>query len=192
MDLAKPGEVTELLKAWRGGDTSALERLTVLVHVELHQIARRYLGNERPGQSLQATALVNEAYLRLVDVSGVEWRARAQFFAIAAQIMRNILVDAARARCSEKRGGGMVRIDFENAPLVSPEPEAYLVALNDTLKAFAAIAPRQAKVVELRYFGGLTEEEAAEVLQTTSRTVRRDWQFAKAWLQNELSGSTGG
>ncbi len=192
MDLAKPGEVTELLKEWRGGDASALERLTALVHTELHQIARRYLRNERPGQSLQATALVNEAYLRLVDISGVEWRARAQFFVIAAQIMRNILVDAARARCSEKRGGGMVRIDLEKAPLVSAEPEAYLVALNDTLEAFAAIAPRQAKVVELRYFGGLTEEETAEVLQTTSRTVRRDWQFAKAWLQNELNGSTGG
>ncbi len=188
MVLAKSVEVTGLLKAWRGGDASALERLTTVVHAELHRMARRYMRNERPGVTLQATALVNEAYLRLVDGANVEWQHRAQFFAIAAQIMRNILVDAARARQSEKRGGRRVQVHMEMTPSLSSEPEAFLVALDDALVAFAASAPRQAKVVELRYFGGLTEEETAEALNITSRTVRRDWQFAKAWLQHELSG----
>jgi RNA polymerase sigma factor (TIGR02999 family) len=189
MNPVKTTEVTVLLKAWGGGDESALDRLTAIVHAELHRLARRYMRNERPGQTLQATALVNEVYLRLVDVKDVEWQHRAQFFAISAQIMRNILVDAARARGTYKRGGGMVRVDVEDAPILSPEPDAFILALNDALTAFAAIAPRQARVVELRYFGGLSEEEAAEVLMTSTRTIRRDWQFAKAWLQHELSGA---
>ena len=181
-------EVTVLLKAWSGGDERALDRLTAVVHAELHRIARRYMRNERPGNTLQATALVNEVYLRLVDVKNVDWQHRAQFFAISAQIMRNILVDAARARGAHKRGGEAVKINVDDAPLLSPEPDAFILALDDALTAFARIAPRQAKVVELRYFGGMSEEETAEVLKSSPRTVRRDWQFAKAWLQHELSG----
>lgn len=182
-------EVTVLLKAWSAGDEGALERLTAHVHAELHKIARRYMRNERPGHTLQATALVNEVYLRLVDVRDVEWRQRAQFFAISAQIMRNILVDAARAKRSQKRGGGQAKVNVEDVAVLSPEPDEFVVQLDDALRAFQTIAPRQAKVVELRYFGGLSEEEAAEVLKTSVRTVRRDWQFAKAWLQSELGGA---
>jgi RNA polymerase sigma factor (TIGR02999 family) len=186
MELAELGEVTVLLKAWSGGDGSALERLTSLVHAELHRIASRYMRNERRGNTLQATALVNEVYLRLVDVKNVEWQHRAQFFAISAQIMRNILVDAARARGAHKRGGEAVKINVDDAPILSPEPDVFILALDDALTAFARIAPRQAKVVELRYFGGMSEEETAEVLKSSPRTVRRDWHFAKAWLQHEL------
>ena len=188
MEPGGSAEVTVLLKAWSGGDERALDRLTAVVHAELHRIARRYMRNERPGNTLQATALVNEVYLRLVDVKNVDWQHRAQFFAISAQIMRNILVDAARARGAHKRGGEAVKINVDDAPLLSPEPDAFILALDDALTAFARIAPRQAKVVELRYFGGMSEEETAEVLKSSPRTVRRDWQFAKAWLQHELSG----
>lgn len=188
MDLAGSAEVTGLLKAWGSGDQAALDRLTSLVHRELHRIARRYMRNERPGNTLQATALVNEVYLRLVDVKNVDWQHRAQFFAISAQIMRNILVDAARARRAHKRGGEVVKVNVDDAPLLSPEPDAFILALDEALTAFSLIAPRQAKVVELRYFGGMSEEETAEVLKSSPRTVRRDWQFAKAWLQHELGG----
>ena len=187
MDLAESAEVTGLLKAWNGGDRAALDRLTSLVHAELQRIARRYMRNERAGNTLQTTALVNEVYLRLVNVKNVEWQHRAQFFAISAQIMRNILVDTARARGSDKRGGEAVKVDLDDAPLLSPEPGAYILALDEALAAFSQIAPRQAKVVELRYFGGMSEEETAEVLKTSPRTVRRDWKFARAWLQHELS-----
>ena len=189
MDLAESAEVTCLLKAWSGGDEAALGRLTSLVYAELRRIARRYMRNERAGNTLQATALVNEVYLRLVDLKNVDWQHRAQFFAIAAQIMRNILVDAARARGAQKRGGELVKVNMDDAPLLSPEPGAFVLALDDALTAFSRIAPRQAKVVELRYFGGMSEEETAEVLKTSPRTVRRDWQFAKAWLQHELNGA---
>jgi RNA polymerase sigma factor (TIGR02999 family) len=185
-DTAKPSDVTVLLQAWRNGDPSALERLTAIVHDELQRIARHYMRDERLGHTLQTTALVNEVYLRLVDVEHVQWQHRAQFFAISAKIMRNILVDAARARESDKRGGGWIRVDVEQATLLCPEPAGYILALHDALTSFAQIAPRQAKVVELRFFGGLSEEEAAEVLNTSARTVRRDWEFAKAWLQREL------
>src|SRR5215831_2501234 len=183
---AKPSDVTVLLQAWRNGDASALERLTAIVQDELRRIARRYMRNERLGNTLQTTALVNEVYLRLVDADRVEWQHRAQFFAISAQIMRNILVDAARARGAEKRGGDWIRVDVEQTPVLCPEPAGYILALHDALTSFAKIAPRQAKVVELRYFGGLSEEEAAQALNTSARTVRRDWEFAKAWLQREL------
>ena len=186
MEFAESAEVTGLLKAWSSGDQAALGRLTALVHGELHRIARRYMRNERAGNTLQATALVNEVYLRLVDVRNVDWQHRAQFFAISAQIMRNILVDAARVRGAHKRGGGVVKVNVEDVAVVSAEPEAFILALDEALTAFAQIAPRQAKVVELRYFGGMNEEETAEVLRTSPRTVRRDWQFAKAWLQHEL------
>jgi RNA polymerase sigma factor (TIGR02999 family) len=188
MGTAKTAEVTCLLRDWGRGDDSALERLTALVHGELHRMARRYMANERPDHTLQATALVNEVYLKFVDVRQVDWRARAQFFAIAAQIMRHILVDAARARVTHKRGAGAVRVNIDDLPLPSVETESFVPALDEALERFAAIAPRQARVVELRYFGGLNDKEVAEVMKTSPRTVRRDWQFAKAWLQEELSG----
>jgi len=181
-------EVTGLLKAWSSGDQSALDRLALIVYEELRRIARRYMRNERPGNTLQTTALVNEVYLRLVDVQNVDWQHRAQFFAISAQMMRRVLVDAARARGSRKRGGGAVKVNVDETAVLSPQPDASVLALDDALEAFAEIAPRQAKVVELRYFGGLSEEEIAEVLKTSSRTVRRDWDFAKSWLMRELSG----
>ena len=188
MGLAGSAEVTGLLKAWSGGDQAALDRLTSLVYVELQRIARRYMRNERAGHTLQTTALVNEVYVRLVDVKNVDWQHRAQFFAVSAQIMRNILVDAARARGAHKRGGEVVKVNVDDSPLLSPEPGAMILALDEALTAFSRIAPRQAKVVELRYFGGMSDEETAEVLKSSPRTVRRDWQFAKAWLQHVLSG----
>jgi RNA polymerase sigma factor (TIGR02999 family) len=166
MELKKSAEVTGLLKAWSGGDQAALDRLTALVHSQLHRIARRYMCNERSGNTLQATALVNEVCRRLVDVKEVDWQHRAQFFAISAQIMRNILVDAARVRGAQKRGGEVVKVNVDDAPLVSPEPDAFIPALDDALTAFSQLAPRQAKVVELRYFGGMSEEETAEVIKT--------------------------
>ena len=184
--LARSVEVTGLLKAWSGGDQAALERLADQVYNELRRIARRYMRNERGGNTLQTTALVNEVYLRLVDVKNVDWQQRAQFFVIAAQMMRRILVDAARARGAHKRGGGAIKVNVDEAPVVSPERDSSLVALDEALEAFAKLAPRQAKVVELRYFGGLGEGEIAEALQTSPRTVRRDWDFAKSWLKREL------
>jgi RNA polymerase sigma factor (TIGR02999 family) len=184
-------EVTELLKAWRSGDEAALDRLTVVVHAELHRMARRYMRNERPGITLQETALLNEVYLRLVDVRNIDWQHRAQFFGLSAQLMRRILVDAARARSAEKRAGGAIRMNLDDSAVVSPEPDGFILALDDALEALSKLAPRQGKVVELRYFGGMSEEmseeETTEILQTSPRTVRRDWQFAKAWLQRELA-----
>ena len=179
-------EVTGLLKAWSGGDPAALERLAGHVYDELRHIARRYMRNERAGNTLQATALVNEVYLRLADVKNIDWQQRAQFFAIAAQMMRRILVDAARARGTHKRGGGAIKVNVDEAPVLSPERDSSLVALDEALEAFSKLAPRQARVVELRYFGGLSEEETAEVLKISTRTVRRDWDFAKSWLMREL------
>jgi RNA polymerase sigma factor (TIGR02999 family) len=149
-------------------------------------MARRYMRNERAQNTLQTTALVNEVYLRLVDVKNVGQEERAQFFALCARIMRRILVDAARARGAEKRGRGIVRVNIDDAPEVSPQPDASVLALNDALYQFAKVAPRQAKVVELRWFGGMSEQEVAEVLKTSERTVRRDWEFASAWLRHEL------
>jgi len=138
------------------------------------------------GNTLQTTALVNELYLKLVDVQNIDWQTRAQFFALSAQSMRRILVDAARARGSRKRGGGAVHVNIDEAPVLAPEPGEFILALNEALELLSQMAPRQARVVELRYFGGLSEEETAEALSTSPRTVRRDWQFAKAWLQREL------
>jgi RNA polymerase sigma factor (TIGR02999 family) len=180
-------EITGLLRAWSEGDPAALDRLTERVYDELRVIARRFMRNERAGNTLQTTALVNEVYLRLVDVENVDWQQRGQFFSIAAQMMRRILVDAARARRSKKRGGGAVRVEIEDIPIRAPEREPSLVALDEALTAFAKVAPRQARVVELRYFGGLTEDEIAKILQTSTRTVRRDWDFANSWLTRELS-----
>jgi RNA polymerase sigma factor (TIGR02999 family) len=187
--MGAPGsaDVTGLLKAWSGGDRAALDRLTPVVYEELRRMARRYMRNERPGNTLQTTALVNEVYLRLVDVKNVDWQHRAQFFAISAQMMRRILVDAARARGSRKRGGGAERVNVDEVAVLSPEPGEGIMALDAALEAFAKLAPRQARVVELRYFAGLSEEEIAEVTKTSTRTIERDWQFARSWLMRELS-----
>lgn len=184
--LARSAEITKLLRAWSGGDQAALERLAEQVYGELRLMARRYLKNERQGNTLQTAALVNEVYLRLVDVTKVEWRDRAQFFAMAAQMMRRILVDAARARGSDKRGGRTPRVNLDETAVFSSEPDRSMVALDEALTEFSRVAPRQAKVVELRYFGGLTEQEIVEVLKISPRTVRRDWDLARAWLVREL------
>ena len=186
MALPQSAEVTALLRAWSGGDPAALGRMASLVYDELHRIARRYMRDERTGNTLQTTGLVHEVYLRLVDLKNVDWRQRAQFFAIAAQMMRRILVDAARARASDKRGGSAVKLNVDEAAVLSPERDSMVVALDDALTAFSAIAPRQARLVELRYFGGLSEEEIAGVLNVSPRTVRRDWEFARSWLMREL------
>lgn len=182
------GEVTALLRAWSKGDQAALDRLTPLVYNELHRIGNRYMQNERAGNTLQTTALVNEVYLRLVDVTNVAWQARAQFFAICGQMMRRILVDAARARGAQKRGAGAERVNAEDVELGSPEPQDFVIALDGALEEFAKVAPRQAQVIELRYFGGLDEKEIAEVLRVSTRTVERDWNFARSWLMHELRG----
>lgn len=186
-ELPRSAEITKLLIAWSGGEQAALERLAEQVYGELRLVARRYMRNERQANTLQTTALVNEVYLRLVDVTHVEWEQRAQFFAMAAQMMRRILVDAARARGSHKRGGAAHKVNIDETAVVSPEPDRSMVALDEALAAFALVAPRQAKVVELRYFGGLREEEIVAVLKISPRTVRRDWEFARAWLLRELN-----
>jgi RNA polymerase sigma factor (TIGR02999 family) len=180
-----------LLKAWGRGDGAALGRLAERVYPELRLIARRYMKNEAQGNTLQATALVHEVYLRLVDVSNVEWRERAQFFAIAAQMMRRILVDAARARGSRRRDGAPAKVDLDESVVLSRSPDRSILALDEALTAFSQVAPRQAKVVELRYFGGLTEDEIVSALKISERTVRRDWDLAKAWLLRELSHTAG-
>jgi RNA polymerase sigma factor (TIGR02999 family) len=185
-------DITILLRAWSEGDAAALERLSERVYGELHLMARRHMKNERQGNTLQATALVHEVYLRLVDVSKVEWRERAQFFAMAAQMMRRILVDAARAKGSRKRGSRAVRVNFEETAVLAAEPDRSMIALDEALSAFSEVAARQAKVVELRYFGGLKEEEIAEVMNISLRTVQRDWEFARVWLARELAHSSGG
>ena len=186
MTAPDTGEVTALLRAWSKGDQAAFDRLTALVYKELHRIGHRYMQNERAGNTLQTTALVNEVYLRLVDVTNVDWQERAQFFAICAQMMRRILVDAARARGAQKRGARAERVSGEGVELVSPEPQHFVIALDAALDEFAKVAPRQARVIELRYFGGLDEKEIAEVLRVSTRTVERDWNFARSWLMHEL------
>jgi RNA polymerase sigma factor (TIGR02999 family) len=180
-------EITRLLKAWGSGDEAALVRLTEHVYPELHRMARRYMKREAQANTLQATALVHEVYLRLVGVTHVEWRARAQFFAISAQIMRRILVDAARTRGSRRREGIPSKVNLDESAVLSPAPDRSILALDEALTAFSKLAPRQAKVVELRYFGGLTEEEIVAALKISPRTVRRDWDLARAWLLRELS-----
>jgi RNA polymerase sigma factor (TIGR02999 family) len=180
------GEVTNLLRAWNGGDQGAFDRLAERVYAELRRMARRYMRDERQASTLQSTALVHEVYLRLVHVRRVEWRERAQFYALAAQMMRRILVDAARARASKKRGGSAVKVNLDDTAVLAPVPHQSILALDQALSAFSRLAPRQARVVELRYFGGLTEEEIVAALEISPRTVRRDWDFAKAWLSREL------
>ena len=157
-----------------------------MVHAELRRIARRHMRHERAGHSLQATALVNEAYLRLIDIKHVQWQNRAHFFAMSARVMRRILVDSARARGNDKRGGGVAKVSFDEAVLVSEEPGQDLVALDQALQALEAVHQRKSQVVELRFFGGLSVEETAEVLNVSRETVKRDWQFAKMWLLRQL------
>ena len=181
-------EVTGLLIAWGAGDESAFERLVPMVHEELRRLAHREMGRERAGHTLQTTALVNEAYIRLIDVSQVKWQDRAHFFAMSARLMRRILVDHARARQSQKRGGATRKISFEESLVVSPERGEDLVALDDALQALAVVDARKCQVVEMRYFGGLSVEESAEALHVSPETVMRDWKLAKVWLLRELSG----
>jgi RNA polymerase sigma factor (TIGR02999 family) len=178
--------VTNLLAAWSGGDRAALERLMPLVERELHLLASRYLRRERPGHTLQTTALVHEAYLRLVDQRDVRWQSRAHFFGIAAQMMRRILVDHARRIAYARRGGGAAKVSLDEACVVSAERAAELVALDDALLALARLDERKCRVVELRYFGGLSVEETAEVLGVSTDTVGRDWRAARAFLRREL------
>jgi RNA polymerase sigma factor (TIGR02999 family) len=183
MDDASPHHVTELLIAWGDGDRAALDQLMPLVYEELRRLAHRYIKRERPNHTLQTSGLVNEAYLRLVDQSQLKLKNRAHFFGIAARLMRQILVDYARKRKYAKRGGDAQRIPFEEILIVSDERAADIVALDDALKELSEIDPRQSQIVELRFFGGLSIEEAAQVLDVSPGTVMRDWTLAKAWLR---------
>jgi RNA polymerase sigma factor (TIGR02999 family) len=180
--------VTKLLLAWRAGDETALARLTPLVHQELRQIARRCMRSERASRSFEATALVNEAYVRLVDARHVNWQNRAHFLAMAARLMRRILVDLARTRRSQKRGGGALHVSLTDALVVSEKDEE-LVAVDDALRALAQVDERKSRVVELRFFGGLSVAETATVLMVSPDTVMRDWKLARAWLRRELRGA---
>ena len=180
-------DITQLLIAWRAGDHGAMEDLAPVLQRELRRIAAYYMAGERVGHVLQATALVNEAYLRLIDWKNVEWQSRAQFFAIASQIMRRILVDYARVQHREKRGGNVLQVSLSEAAGVALKGPGDLVALDEALQALEGLSPRQSRVVELRFFGGLSLEETAEVLDVSVGTVRRDWSLARAWLYRELA-----
>ena len=179
-------DVTHLLRAWSEGDQAALEQLVPLVETELHRLARAYMRRERQGHTLQATALVNEVFVRLAHTSNPRWQDRAHFVGIAARLMRQVLVDHARSRGYRKRGGDALRVPLENAPLITPEPALDVLAVDRALEAFAKIDPRKSQVVELRFFGGLSVEETAEVLGISVETVKRDWRVAKLWLAREL------
>src|SRR5881227_186238 len=178
--------VTELLERWGHGDDDALAQLTPFVYEELRRLAHREMGAERPDHTLQTTALVNEAYLRLADQTHPRWQNRAHFFAVAARAMRRVLVSYARSQRSQKRGGGALKIELDEAALVSPEESKEIVELHEALETLAALDSRKAQVVELKYFGGLNYDEMAEVLKISRVTVRRDWEFAKLWLYTEL------
>jgi RNA polymerase sigma factor (TIGR02999 family) len=182
----KRRDVTVLLKAWRGGEDAALAELIPLVQDELHRIARACMNGERAGRTLQATALVNEAYLRLVDVNQVDWQNRSHFLAMAARVMRRVLVDVARARQAEKRAGDAVRVTFDEARIPN-DATVDVIALDDALEALAALDERKCRVVELRYFGGLGMQATAEALHVSTKTVARDWEFARAWLQQQMA-----
>jgi RNA polymerase sigma-70 factor (ECF subfamily) len=182
--------VTELLVQWSQGDDAALAELTPLVYDELRRLAHRQMGGERPNHTLQTTALVNEAYLRLADQSNARWQNRAHFFAVAARAMRQIVVDYARSQQSQKRGGGALKVDLDDTALVSPEESKEIVDLHEALEQLATLDSRKAQVVELKYFGGLNYDEMAEVLKISPATVRRDWRFAKAWLYTELQNAS--
>jgi RNA polymerase sigma factor (TIGR02999 family) len=186
METHSPKEITRLLVAWGDGDQAALEELTPLIYGELHRLAHYYMGREQSGHTLQTTALVNEAYVRLIDWKNVRWQNRAHFFGVSAQLMRRILVDFARSRRSRKRGSGVGAVTLDDAAFVSDEKGTDLVALDEALVALTELDARQSKIVELRFFGGLTNEEVAEVLKVSEGTVRRDWSLARAWLHREL------
>jgi RNA polymerase sigma factor (TIGR02999 family) len=183
-----PGAVTELLRAWSDGDDGALERLTPLVEAELRRLARAYMRRERRGHTLQTTALLNEAFVRLTDARSVRWQDRAHFLGIAARLMRRVLVDHARSRGSLKRGGAARRVTLDEGLVGSGEPAVDVVALDRALDALAEVDPRKSRLVDLRFFGGLSVEETAEVLQVSTDTVKRDWRLAKLWLLRELAG----
>ena len=183
---ASQHEVTELLRKWRSGDKKALDRLTPLVYDELRRLAHHYISRERPGHTLQTTALMNEAYLQLVGQKDIEWENRAHFFAVSARVMRHILVDYARQRRSSKRGGSFEKVSLDSEATVSQERARELVALDEALEALNELHPRPSKVVELRYFGGLNNTEVAAVLHVSEATIERDWRFARAWLYREL------
>jgi len=181
-----PHEVTELLAKWSHGDDAALAELTPLVYEELRRLAHHYMEGQRPNHTLQTTALVNEAYLRLADQTNPNWQNRAHFFAVAARAMRQILVSYARSQQSQKRGGGALKVDLDEAALVSPQESKEIVNLHEALEQLSALDSRKAQVVELKFFGGLNYDEMAEVLKISRITVRRDWEFAKVWLYTEL------
>lgn len=182
-----PHEVTQMLVAWGNGDQAARDQLMPLVYDELHRLAHQYMNRERPGHTLQTSALVNEAFVKLVDQKDVHWQNRAHFFGIAAQLMRRILVDHARSRHYAKRGGDARQVSLDEVAIVSPERAAEVVALDDALTSLAATDPRKSQIVELRFFGGLSIEETAEVLAVSPGTVMRDWTLAKAWLRREIT-----
>lgn len=181
-----PEEVTDLLNDWGNGDQEALNRLMPLVYDELHRLASRYLRHERVGHTLQTTALVHEAYLKLVDQKNANWHNRVQFFAAAAKVMRHVLVDYARSRKAAKRGGDYCRLSLDEAAISSRDQDADLLVLNEALDNLAAIDPQQSRVVELRVFAGLTVEDTAEALGISARTVKREWSMAKAWLHQQI------
>jgi len=185
-----PQEVTQLLVDWGNGNQAALDRLMPLVYTELRQLAHRYMRRERPGHTMQTTALIHEAYLRLVDQNQVRWQHQAHFFGIAARLMRQILIEHARSRTRAKRGGGVGTISLDEAAIVSQARATALLALDDALERLATIDPRKSQVVELRFFGGLSVEEAAQVLNIAPNTVLRDWRMAKAWLRREISNES--
>jgi RNA polymerase sigma factor (TIGR02999 family) len=190
MTSPSASDVTNLLRAWGQGDENALQQLMPLVYDQLHAAARRHMAGERAGHTLQTTALIHETYLRLVDIRRVEWQDRAHFLAVCAQLMRRILIDFARSRGYQKRGGGAHQVNFDETLVVTSQPDFDLVALDDGLKRLAKMDERKAKVVELRFFGGLDVKETAEVMKVSSDTVMRDWKFAKVWLLRELRGDT--
>lgn len=187
MQPSSTHEVTGLLRAWNAGDQGALQKLTPLVYEQLHRIAQRYMAAERSDHTLQTTALIHEVYLRLVDVREIDWQGRTHFFAMCARLMRRILTDLARSRHFQKRGGDALRVPLDEGLVISREPDADLVAVDDALTALAAIDERKSRVVELRFFGGLSVEETAEVLKVSPDTVMRDWKLAKVWLLGQLS-----
>jgi len=190
MAETQPAEITQLLHAWAGGDPAALDRLTPRIYRELRRIAGNCMRDERQGRSLQATALVHEAYLRLVDVKNVDWEHRAHFFAVSARIMRRILMDAARRRAAGKRGGEAVRVNLDEIPDLGAVRGREMIALDDALNRLAEFDSRKAQVIELRFFGGLSVDETAAVLKVSDETVMRDWKLARAWLMAKLSGAT--
>jgi len=191
MTAASPQDVTQLLMAWSNGEQDALEHLIPLVYNELHRLAHRYMERERPGHTLQSTALVHEAYQRLINFKDVSWQNRAHFFAVSAQLMRRILVDYARSRRYSKRGGEWRQVPLNEAVAVFRDRQTDIVALDDALRTLAGIDPRKGRVVEMRFFGGLSIKETAEVLKVSPDTVLRDWRLAKVWLLRQLSNETG-